>query len=66
MPDPVMVATWPFGQAAVMRGLERDLSKRAKTVDEFAREFCTAVTTEAPAKKAGFLASLFRKGGAGS
>ena len=53
-------------EAAVMHGLERDLSKRAKTVDEFAREFCTAVNAEGSAKKPGFLASLFRKGGAGS
>ena len=53
-------------EAAVMRGLERDLSRRAKTVDEFASEFCTAVRNETPTKKAGFLASLFRKGGAGS
>jgi hypothetical protein len=49
-----------------MRGLERDLSKRCKTVDEFARGFCTAAQMEVPGKKAGFLASLFRKGGAGS
>ena len=49
-----------------MRGLERDLSKRAKTVEEFARAFCTAVQSDAPAKKSGFLSSLFRKGGAGS
>ena len=53
-------------EAAVMHGLERDLSRRAKTVDEFASEFCTAVRSEAPARKAGFLSSLFRKGGAGS
>jgi hypothetical protein len=49
-----------------MHGLERDLGKRSKTVDEFARQFCTAVQSEAPAKKGGFLSSLFRKGGAGS
>ncbi len=52
-------------EAAVMRGLERDLSKRCKTVDEFARGFCTSVQMELPAKKSGFLASLFKKGGAG-
>jgi eukaryotic-like serine/threonine-protein kinase len=52
----------PAIEAAVMRGLERDLSKRFKTVDEFAREFCTAVRQEG-SKKGGFLASLFRKGG---
>src|SRR5919109_114609 len=33
-------------EAAVMHGLDRDLSKRAKTVDEFAREFCTAVNDD--------------------
>jgi serine/threonine protein kinase len=48
-------------EAIVMRGLERDLSKRCKTVDEFAQAFCTAVREEAP-KRAGFLATLFRKG----
>jgi serine/threonine-protein kinase len=48
-------------EATVMRGLERDLSKRHKTVDEFAQAFCTAVREEAP-KRAGFLATLFRKG----
>jgi hypothetical protein len=31
-------------------------------VDEFASAFCTAVRDDAP-KKAGFLSSLFRKGG---
>jgi eukaryotic-like serine/threonine-protein kinase len=55
----------PGVESAVMHGLERDLSKRSKTVDEFARAFCAAVQSEAPARK-GFLASLFRKGGAGS
>ncbi|MBA3553969.1 MAG: serine/threonine protein kinase [Gemmatimonadales bacterium] len=51
----------PAVEAAVMRGLERDLSKRAKTVDEFARAFCTAATS-GPGKKSGFLATLFGKG----
>jgi serine/threonine protein kinase len=54
----------PAIEAAVMRGLERDLSKRAKTVDEFATAFCTAVRDDAP-KKGSFLSSLFRKGGSG-
>jgi hypothetical protein len=45
-----------------MHGLERDLNKRCKTVDEFARAFCTAVREDAP-KRTGFLAGLFRKGG---
>jgi hypothetical protein len=45
-----------------MHGLERDLAKRCKTVNEFATAFCAAVREEAP-KRAGFLAGLFRKGG---
>ena len=53
-------------EAAVMRGLERDLTKRCKTVDEFARGFCTSVQMDLPGKKSGFLASLFKKGGAGT
>ena len=48
-------------EAVVMRGLERDLSKRCKTVDEFARAFCTAAREDTP-RKHGFLTSLFRKG----
>jgi serine/threonine-protein kinase len=51
----------PAVEAAVMRGLERDLTKRAKTVDEYARAFCTAVNSGS-GKKGGFLASLFGKG----
>jgi eukaryotic-like serine/threonine-protein kinase len=50
----------PAIEAAVMHGLERDLSKRSKTVDEFASGFCTAVRAEGT-KKGGFLSSLFRK-----
>jgi len=53
-------------EAAVMHGLERDLTKRCKTVEEFSRGFCTAVQVEGPTKKSGFLASLFKKGGNGS
>jgi serine/threonine-protein kinase len=49
----------PQIEAAVMGGLDRDLSKRFKTVDEFATAFCTAVRAEP--KKAGFLSSLFGK-----
>jgi eukaryotic-like serine/threonine-protein kinase len=52
----------PAVETTVMRGLERDLTKRCKTVDEFTRAFCTAVREEAP-KRTGFLTSLFRKGG---
>jgi len=48
-------------EAAVMRGLERDLTKRSKTVDEFATELCTAVRQGGG--KRGFLSSLFGKGG---
>jgi serine/threonine-protein kinase len=48
-------------EAAVMHGLERDLSKRSKTVDEFAAELCTAIRQGGG--KRGFLASLFGKGG---
>ena len=51
----------PGVEAVVMRGLERDLSKRFKTVDEFARAFCTAV--EETPKRTGFLTALFRKSG---
>jgi eukaryotic-like serine/threonine-protein kinase len=47
-------------EAAVMRGLERDLAKRSKTVDEFATELCTAVRHGGA--KRGFLSSLFGKG----
>jgi eukaryotic-like serine/threonine-protein kinase len=50
----------PAVEAAVMRGLERDLTKRSKTVDEFATELCTAIR-QGGGKK-GFLASLFGKG----
>jgi eukaryotic-like serine/threonine-protein kinase len=52
----------PAVEATVMHGLERDLAKRCKTVDEFSRAFCTAVSEEAP-KRSGFLTGLFRKGG---
>jgi eukaryotic-like serine/threonine-protein kinase len=50
----------PAIEAAVMHGLERDLSKRSKTVDEFASGFCTAVRSEG-AKKGGFLSAIFKK-----
>ena len=51
----------PAIEAAVMQGLERDLAKRSKTVDEFAKAFCTAVRAS-PERKPGFLSSLFGKG----
>src|ERR671921_2264902 len=41
-------------EAAVMHGLERDLSKRSRTVDEFAAELCTAIRQGGG--KRGFLA----------
>jgi eukaryotic-like serine/threonine-protein kinase len=48
-------------EATVMHGLERDLSRRCRTVEEFATAFCKAVREEAP-KRGGFLTALFRKG----
>src|SRR3982751_819823 len=51
----------PAVEATVMHGLERDLTKRSKTVDEFAQAFCTAVRDETP-KRPSFLTGLFRKG----
>src|SRR3954451_9825626 len=51
----------PAIEAAVMQGLQRDLSKRCRTVEEFAQAFCAAVRDQVP-KRTGFLAGLFRKG----
>ena len=51
----------PAVEATVMHGLERDLTKRCRTVEEFASAFCRAVREEAP-KRTGFLTGLFRKG----
>lgn len=51
----------PQVEAAVMRGLERDLGKRARTVDDFTREFCTAVRESEGQKGGGFLKRLFGK-----
>ncbi len=54
----------PAVEAAVMQGLERDLARRTKTVDDFSAAFCTAVR-EGEAKKGsgggGFLSRLFGK-----
>ncbi|HET7239838.1 MAG TPA: serine/threonine-protein kinase [Gemmatimonadales bacterium] len=50
----------PQIETAVMGGLDRDLSKRFKTVDDFAKAFCTAVRVEP--KRPGFLSSIFGKG----
>jgi serine/threonine-protein kinase len=45
-------------ESAVMQGLQRDLSRRSKSVDEFASMFCTAVRDEK--SKGGFLSNLFK------
>ena len=50
----------PEIEAAVMRGLERDLSKRWKTIAEFAAAFCEAAKADEKTK-GGFFSSLFRK-----
>ena len=50
-PDPV--------EQAVMAGLERDLSKRPKTVDEFTTRLCTALRGTSERKS--FLQNLFGK-----
>jgi serine/threonine protein kinase len=53
----------PAIEQAVMTGLERDLSKRWKSVEDFARAFCTAATGESsPTKKSSFFSSIFRRG----
>lgn len=50
-------------EQAVMTGLERDLSKRWKSVEDFARAFCNAATGDAaPGKKSSFFSSIFRRG----
>src|SRR3954463_10444025 len=51
----------PAVEATVMQGLQRDLSKRSRTVEDFAQAFCAAVRDQTP-KRTGFLAGLFRKG----
>jgi hypothetical protein len=52
----------PAVESTVMGGLERDLSRRCRTVEEFATAFCTAVRSQGQ-KRSGFLTALFRKGG---
>lgn len=47
-------------EAVVMRGLDRDLGKRYKTVADFAADFCRAARSE-PAQKGGFLSSFLRR-----
>jgi serine/threonine-protein kinase len=46
-------------EQAVMTGLERDLSKRYKTMDEFTSKVCTALRSAAESGKPGFLRSIF-------
>jgi serine/threonine-protein kinase len=48
----------PAIEQAVMAGLERELGKRSKNVDEFSSRFCTAVREET-GKKGSFLSGLF-------
>lgn len=50
----------PELEGVVMKGLERDRSKRYKTVDEFTSAFCTAARDEKK-PKSGFLSGLFGK-----
>ncbi|HKV74157.1 MAG TPA: serine/threonine-protein kinase [Gemmatimonadales bacterium] len=44
----------------ISRGLERDLSKRYRSVDEFTAAFCTAVRQEGDKKSGGFFSNLFK------
>ena len=48
-------------EAAVMRGLERDRTKRSKTVDEFVAGVTTAIRSEGEKKGGGLLSGLFRR-----
>jgi len=48
-------------EAVLVKGLQRDLSKRWKTVREFADAFCEAIGGDKP-KKEGFFSNLFRRG----
>jgi serine/threonine-protein kinase len=50
----------PEVEAVVMRGLERDLSKRWKTIGEFAQAFAEAAKGDSK-EKGGFLSGLFRR-----
>ena len=51
----------PELEAVVMRGLERDLSKRWKTTSEFADAFCQAVGRHEGKAKTGFLGGFFKR-----
>jgi eukaryotic-like serine/threonine-protein kinase len=46
-------------ESAIMAGLERDLTKRSRTVDEFTARLCTALREGGERKS--FLKSIFRK-----
>ena len=48
-------------EAAIMRGLERDRSKRSKTVDDFVAGITTAIRSEGEKKGGGLLSGLFRR-----
>jgi serine/threonine protein kinase len=53
-----------FSQAiedAVMGGLERDLSKRSKSVEDFALQFCAAARKNDEKKAGSFLGGLFKR-----
>ena len=52
----------PVLEAVVMKGLERELGKRWKTITEFASAFEAAATALDDDKKAGFLSRLFGRG----
>ncbi|MFI5234756.1 MAG: serine/threonine-protein kinase [Gemmatimonadales bacterium] len=48
-------------EAVVMRGLERDRSKRYASVDDYATAFCTAARSADRAKRRGLFSGLFRR-----
>lgn len=48
-------------EAAVMKGLDRDRTKRSKTVDEFVTGVTTAIRSEGEKKGGGLLSGLFRR-----
>ncbi|MBM4186101.1 MAG: serine/threonine protein kinase [Gemmatimonadetes bacterium] len=52
----------PELEAVVMKGLERDLDKRWKTVGDFATAFGQCAAGQPTKEKSGFLSSLFRRG----
>lgn len=52
----------PSIESAVMKGLERDLGKRWKTVADFAAAFCQSAASRPETEKGGFLSSLFKRG----